>query len=223
MEYNQIRPDSHAFHKKDEVGGCTNSTLFTLIPKEANPSYFDRFRPILSCNASYKILAKLLANRLKILLGKLISPLQGGFVKGRHLIDNVIQVQEALHSSFQRKEKGMLIKLDMKNAFDRVRLSFLYQVLLSFGFSIEFVKLLKACTDRPWIAPLVNGRPSNFFQASRGLCQGSLLSPFLYIVMAETLSRKLAVEKEAGYIPGINITRGVDRKTMTSLQMILSF
>ena len=90
-----------AFQKKSKVGGGTNSTFLTLIPKEINPSSFDRFRPISLCNASYNILAKLLANRLKLLLGKLISPLQRGFVKGRHLVDNVIQVQEALHSSFQ--------------------------------------------------------------------------------------------------------------------------
>ena len=64
---------------------------------------------------------------LKPLLGKLISPLKGGFVKGRHILDNVIQVQEAMHSNFQRKEKGMLIKLDMENASDMVKLSFLYK------------------------------------------------------------------------------------------------
>ena len=114
------------------------------------------------CNASYKILAKLISNRIKPLLGKLICPLQGGFVKGRHLIDNVIQVQEAIHSSSQRKEKGMLIKLDMQNAFDRVNLPFLYDVLLTFGFSAEFVNLIKSCTNRPWIAPLVNVRPYVF-------------------------------------------------------------
>ena len=95
------------------------------------------FRPISLCNASYKILAKLLANRIKLLLGKLISPLQGGFVKGRNLVDNVIQVQEALHSSFQRKEKGMLIKLDLKNDFDQIKLPFLYEVLLSFVLALS--------------------------------------------------------------------------------------
>ena len=104
----------------------------------------------------------------------------------------------------------MLIKLDMKNAFDRVKLPFLYDVLLSFGFSPEFVNLIKACTNGPWIAPLVNGRPSDFFKYSKGLLQGCPMSPFLYILMAETLSRKLLVEKKAGYIPGIIIARGVD-------------
>ena len=63
----------------------------------------------------------------------------------------------------------MIIKLDMKNAFDRVKLPLLYQVLTSFGFSPEFVKLIKACTDRPWIASLVNDRPAPFFRATRGL------------------------------------------------------
>ena len=63
----------------------------------------------------------------------------------------------------------MLIKLDMKNAFDRIKLPFLYDVLLTFGFSVEFVNLIKACNDMPWIDLLVNGRPSDFFQGTHGL------------------------------------------------------
>ena len=97
------------------------------------------------------------------MLGNLISPLQGGFVKGRHILDNAIQVQEAMQSNFQRKENGMIIKLDIENEFDRVKLSFLYSVLRSFGFSPAFINLIKSCTYKPWIAPLVNGRPTNFF------------------------------------------------------------
>ena len=105
MDHHQISSDLYGDNlpKKAKVGGCTNSTFLALIHKEVNPSSFDRLHPILLCNASYKILVKLLANRFKLLLGKLISPLQGGFVKGRHLVDNLIQVQEALHSGFQRK------------------------------------------------------------------------------------------------------------------------
>ena len=113
----------------------------------------------------------------------------------------------------------MLIKLDMKNTFDRVKLPFLYDVLLSFGFCSEFVNMIKACTDGPWIVPLVNGRPTEFFKASRGLRQGFPMSPFLYILMAETLSRKLIADKEAGIVLGIRIARGVDPINHALLQM----
>lgn len=70
--------------------------------------------------------------------------------------------------------------------------------------------MIKACTYRPWIAHLVNGRPDDFFQATRGLYQGSPLSPFLYILLEKSLSKKLTVEKEVGSIPGIKEVRGVD-------------
>eukprot|EP00253_Pinus_taeda_P013625 PITA_13625 len=191
------------FMIKAKIGGGIKSTFLALIPKETNPETFARFRPISLCNASYKIIAKLLANRLKPLLKKLISSNQGGFVEGRYIMDNVIQVQETIHSSKQRGEKGMLIKLDMENAFDRVNHLFLCKVLLSFGFSQHFVQLIKACIESPWIAPLVNGSPTNFFQAQRGIRQGCPLSPFLYILMADSLSRKLAVEKSVSSLPGL--------------------
>lgn len=191
------------FMSKAKVGGSTNSTYLALIPKDSNPDTFARFRPISLCNASYKILAKLLANRMKPLLPRIISPAQGGFVKGRHILDNVIQVQETIHSSKQRKEKGMIIKLDMANAFDRVNRAFLCRVLISFGFSTQFVNLLKACMNNPWIAPLINGRPTTFFKAKRGIRQGCPLSPYLYIILAETLSRKLEAERLSGAIPGL--------------------
>lgn len=198
------------FIRKAKIGGGTNSTYLALIPKDSNPETFTRFKPISLCNGSYKILAKLLANRIKPLLKRLISSAQGGFVEGRHILDNVIQVQETIHSSKQRNEKGMIIKLDMANVFDRVNHSFLIKVLLTFGFSPHFVHLIKACIDNSWIAPLVNGRPSKFFQAQRGIRQGCPLSPFLYILMADSLSRKLTAKRTDGTLLGLKPSPGVD-------------
>jgi hypothetical protein len=68
---------------------------------------------------------------------------------------------------------------------------------------------VEACIGKPWIAPLVNGRPSSFFQISRGLHQGCPLSPLLFLLVAETLSRKLEYERAIGNLPGIQIARGV--------------
>jgi hypothetical protein len=127
------------------------------------------------------------------------------------MVDNIILVQEAIHSSQSRKEKGMAIKLDMENAFDRVRHNFLLAVLSRFGFNGLFLSWIHACICSPWISPLVNGRPTPFFQLSRGLRQGCPLSPILYILMVEALNRKLDKDRENKLIPGIKIAQGVKR------------
>ena len=121
------------------IGGSTNSAFLALMPKEKGANSFDRYRPISLCNIGYKIITKIMANRLKHILPYLIPENQGGFVKGRKIWDNIILVQEAIHSSQKNGEKGMAVKLDLANAFDRVSHSFLYQVMKRFGFTLEFI------------------------------------------------------------------------------------
>lgn len=91
-----IKPDLlriiRGFMRKEKIGGGSNSTLPALIPKETNPGSLDKYKLISLCNASYNIVAKLMARRIKPLLPNLISLAQGGFVKGGHILDNVIQV-----------------------------------------------------------------------------------------------------------------------------------
>jgi hypothetical protein len=86
-----------------KLGGSTNSSFLALIPKEKGAISFNRFTPISLCNTSYKILAKVIANRLKEVLPLIVPENQGGFVQGRHIADNIILVQEAIHSSVLRK------------------------------------------------------------------------------------------------------------------------
>jgi hypothetical protein len=109
-----------------KIGGNTNSAFLALIPKEKGAKDFNCFRPISLCNIGYKLITNVIANRMKGILLAIISENQGGFVKGRQLADNYTLVQEAIHSSHLRNEKGMVIQLDLANAFDRVRLSFLW-------------------------------------------------------------------------------------------------
>lgn len=116
----------HYTHQSLRIGGNNNSSFLALIPKEANPTYFSRFWPIYLCNYSYKILTKIMVNRLKIILPKIISPNQGGFMQERQIMDNIVLVQEVIHTSFKTKGKGMVIKLDMANAFDGVKHDFLF-------------------------------------------------------------------------------------------------
>jgi hypothetical protein len=141
-----------------DLVGSTNSAFLALIPKEKGALSFDRFRSISLCNIGYKIITKVIANRLKGILPAIIPENQGGFIKGRHITDNIILVQEVIHSSMHRREKGMVVKLDLENAFDRVRHEFLFQVMQKFGFNTAFIHWIKACIGSPWIATLVNGR-----------------------------------------------------------------
>ena len=208
---------------KGNMGGATNSTFLALIPKEPNPTSIKKFQPISLCNTSYKIFSKVLSLRLKQIIPSLISPNQGGFISGRQISDNILMVQEAIHSSSKRGEPGMGIKLDLANAFDRLRHSFILMVLKKFGFPPVFINQVQACIKSPWIAPLINGRPSEFFKASRGVRQGCPLSPFLYILVADSLSRRLLRLQSEGSLPRISFRNGVSPSTMLCLLMTLSF
>jgi hypothetical protein len=192
-----------------KLGGSTNSSFLALIPKEKGANNFSRFRPISLCNTGYKIITKIIANRLKNLLPGIILENQGGFIKGRHILDNIILVQEAIHSSCQRKEKGMIVKLDLANAFDKVRLDFLFAVMDKLGFGENFTNWVKACVSRPWIAPLVNGCPTDFFQASRGLRQGCPMSLLLYAIQASVLSFQLDNCLQNRSLSGIKMAQNV--------------
>jgi hypothetical protein len=126
-----VKKDLHRMVLKSQtcnkIGGNTNSAFLALIPKEKGATSFDRFRPISLCNIGYKIITKVIANRIKGILPAIIPENQGGFIKGRKILDNIILVQEAIHTSILRREKGMIVKLDLANAFDRVRHDFFFR------------------------------------------------------------------------------------------------
>ena len=143
------------------------------------------------------------------MLPRIIPENQGGFIKGRKILDNIILVQEAIHSSCYHKEKGMVIKLDLANAFDRVKHDFLFAVMGKFGFSNSFISWVKGCVSGPWIAPLVHGQSTSFFKASRGLRQGCPLSSLLYAIQDSVLSFQLNFCQEIHTLPGLRMANNV--------------
>ena len=124
-------------------------------------------------------------------------------------MDNIILVQEAIHSRLERKEKEMVVKLDLTNAFDHVRHNFLFDVLHKFGFSLEFINFICACISKAPIVPVVNGRAADFFKAIRRLRQGCPLSPLLFYLQASVLSFYLENKQLDQEIMGLNIAKEV--------------
>nr|WMB96822.1 hypothetical protein [Solanum melongena]WMB96868.1 hypothetical protein [Solanum melongena]WMB97045.1 hypothetical protein [Solanum aethiopicum] len=109
-----------------------NKTLVTLIPKTENPEIIGQFRPISLCTVPLKVISKVLVDRLRPYLSKLVGKTQSSFIPGRQTTDNIIVVQEAIHTMriMKRKKKGVLaMKIDLEKAYDRIRWSFLRQVL----------------------------------------------------------------------------------------------
>eukprot|EP00253_Pinus_taeda_P029331 PITA_29331 len=100
------------------VWPALNSTFYALIPKGDNLEEANGFRPIALCNVIYKMITSLIAKRLKPLLGNLISAEQTGFVEGRQILDDFVVTQEVIHSLKVKKQKGMMIKLDLSKAYD---------------------------------------------------------------------------------------------------------
>ena len=173
-----------------------NSSLIVLIPKSQNPTSFNNFRPISLCNVVYKIISKILVSKLSPFLHKLISPHQSAFLQGRWITENQVIVQEMMHSFKTRKVKTglMAIKLDLQKAYDRVNWDFLKTVMGRFGFNDTFIGWIMACISSVHFEVLVNGGKTEQFKSSGDLRQGDPLSPYLFILGQEVLSRVIDQE-----------------------------
>jgi len=114
-----------------------NETNIVLVPKVKDPKRLSHYRTISLCNVSYKILSKMIANRLKLFLPSLISQQQIAFVPRQLITDNVLVAFEIFHYT-KRKTKGRkgvcAIKLDMSKAYDRVEWAFLARIMVRIGF-----------------------------------------------------------------------------------------
>jgi hypothetical protein len=196
----QLVEESRASEK---VLSALNATFLTLIPKEERVSHPQQFRPITLCNMIYKIITKVIALRLKPILPFIISKEQSGYVEGHQIMDSVILVHEVIHSLKSTRTPGMLIKLDLSKAFDRLRWKYMQSLLLDFGFSNEWVNWIFNLTSSSFFSILVNGVPSNPFSPSRGIRQGDPLSPFLFVIMAKDWACYIKASIADGSLQGL--------------------
>jgi len=184
-----------------------NKTFIILIPKVQDASNFGHFRPISLCNFCYKVISIILVARLQPLLDKLIDLAQVAFVPNRNIAENVLLAQEVVHSfSTTKKKKGFMgLNLDFQKAYDKLEWPFLVQVLKNFGFHQKFINLIYQCISTLSFTFLLNGGKGRSINPLRGLRQGDLLSPYLFIIGSEVLARMINRSTTQRLINGIKI------------------
>jgi hypothetical protein len=199
------------FFRNNSLQRDQNHIFLALIPKTSGSHSTHQFRPISLCNIIYKIISKILANRLKFFLPKIISPLQSAFVPKRNIQDNTILAHELLHSFKSRRGNGgyMFLKMDMEKAFDRMEWTFILSIMEKLGFNPTWLAWIRLCISSTSFSILLNGSPFGIFSPKRGLRQGDPLSPFLFILGVEVFSRLLFKEERNGSIKGFRIARNV--------------
>lgn len=148
------------------------------------------FRPIALANFKFKIIIKVLADRLATVARKIISPNQHGFVQGRKISDCICTASEAINLLNKKSFGGNIaLKIDIKKAFDTIDWNFLLKVLHTFGFEPKFTKWIAVILQSAKLSIAVNGNAAGFFSCSRGVRQGDPLSPLLFCLAEEVLSR----------------------------------
>lgn len=154
-----------------------NSSVVALIPKSPDAIDVENYRPIAVANFKFKLITKIIADRLATIAPKIISPQQCGFVKGRHIIDCIGVVSESINVLHKKTFGGnVALKLDICKAFDTLDWKFILDVLKAFGFCDKFCDWVSTILQSARLSFSVNGHAAGFISCSRGVRQGDLLS-----------------------------------------------
>lgn len=179
------------FFEKNRLDPKVKQTHICLIPKIENPITIKDYRPISLANVAYKTISKILAERLKPWLNVIITENQSAFIPERLITDNVLIAHELMHSLHTKNlsNKFMALKLDIAKAFDRVEWKFIDTVMEKMGFCLQWRTWIMMCITTVTYSVLINGEPTKIIKPSRGLRLGDPISPYLYIICTEGLSK----------------------------------
>lgn len=194
-----------SFFMKGFLPMGVNSTILALIPKKDVAMEMKDYRPISCCNVLYKVIYKIIANRLKCILPRFIASNQSAFIKDRLLIENFLLASE-LVKDYHKEDKAprCAMKIDISKGFGSVQWQFLMKTLEALGFQMMFIHWIWLCISSASFSVQVNGELAGYFGSKRGLRQGCSVSPNLFVICLNVLSKmldKAATHQKVGYHP----------------------
>ena len=169
-----------------------SSANIKLIPKKGDLSLLKNWRPISLLNCFYKIISRVISNRLKKYIDKLTPTSQKGYSATRRCQEVLIGLIDGINECKKKNSKSAILSLDIRKAFDTISHQYIERVLDHFNFGTNFKKwLLLLCTNREACIILENGKISKAFKLKRGNAQGDIISPFLFLLGYQILLFKL--------------------------------
>ncbi|XP_038996812.1 uncharacterized protein LOC120121549 [Hibiscus syriacus] len=169
-----------------------NTTTIVLIPKIPNPCKVKDFKPISCCSDIYKAITKILVKRMSSLMPGMISLNQSAFIKGMSIVDNILLAQEVV-KGYGRKNISprCTMKIDLQKTFDTLHWNFIISVLKALDIPQRFIGWIQACFTEARFSISFNGSLVGFFKGARTIRQDDPLSPFLFVLSLNMLSRLL--------------------------------
>ncbi|PNX89254.1 cysteine-rich receptor-like protein kinase, partial [Trifolium pratense] len=202
------------FHDSASLPKAITASFLALIPKKDHPQCLTDYRPICLVSSMYKILSKVLAARLKKVMGKLISDVQSAFLPNRHILDGVLVVNELIDLAKRRKDKCLMFKVDFERAYDTVNWNFLEYMMTRMGFAEGWRRWIRACVFQSSMSVLVNGSTTDDFNVGKGLRQGDPLSPFLFLIVAEGLTGLMHSAVDRSLFHGYKVSNNISFHTL---------
>ncbi|KAM0071560.1 putative RNA-directed DNA polymerase [Helianthus debilis subsp. tardiflorus] len=198
----------NAFYNNPCLNVSCSSSFIALIPKIKDPLRPSDFRPISLIGCINKVISKVLVNRLKNVIHKLIAVEQTAFLAGRNIVDGPLMLNELVAWLKLKKKAGMIFKVDIHKAYDSLSWGFLNSIMEQMGFPLLWRNWIMGILQSARASVLVNGSPTMEFSCTRGLRQGDPISPFLFLIAMEALSGMMKKASECGIFHGINCNNG---------------
>ena len=189
----------HALHsvilaniENGKMHGTSRESITSLMDKNnQNLLELQSWRPLSILNNDYKVYAKILANRLQYVTPYLISSDQFGFLKGRHMTDNLLELAMVIDYCQQVDRPALITAIDFRKAFDTVSWTAMKNILHKFGLGKNFIKMLMVCFNDFKTRILNNGHMSDYITITRGTKQGCPISSIIFNFIVEIIGLNL--------------------------------